>query len=112
MTNNGSGVFAVADVVGGAETARDIAVGDLNQDGDPDIVVATESRAVSVLLGGPGATLQAPVNHRAGPTAGVTDVAVGDVDRDGHLDAALRHSGTSVSVMTGMEPGSCAGRPR
>ncbi len=87
--------------------------GDVDRDGDIDLVVANQaSNNASVLLGdgvggfAPGATLETG----AGPVA----VWGGDVDRDGDIDLALADFdggvGTTVSIIRGLGDGSFAPR--
>jgi hypothetical protein len=62
---------------------RDIAVGDLNRDGRPDLVAANAD-GVSVSLAQSDGGLSSPVATTAVP--GLTAVALADTDRDGKLD--------------------------
>jgi large repetitive protein len=62
-----------------------IAVGDLNEDGHPDIVAAGPSRLI-VLPGRGDGTFEEDLDFFAGIP--VMDVAVADLDGDGHLDVA------------------------
>src|SRR5271168_5263239 len=79
-----------------------IAIGDLNGDGIPDLVVGNDEGdnfiggVASVLLGNGDGTFQAPVTYSYGAT-GYTVVAVGDVNGDGILDLVMV-SGESNSL--------------
>jgi hypothetical protein len=65
-----------------------VAVGDFNNDGKLDIVVANEgSNTVSVLLGNGDGTFQAHVDYATGQLP--DSVAVGDFNGDGNLDIAV-----------------------
>jgi hypothetical protein len=65
-----------------------VAVGDFNEDGKPDFVVANyNGNNVSVFLGNGDGTFQAGVNYEAGINP--TSVAVADFNRDGKLDLAV-----------------------
>ncbi|MGE4030639.1 MAG: Ig-like domain-containing protein [Thermoleophilia bacterium] len=96
LVNDGSGGFApplvYPDPAGALLTTP--GVGDLNGDGDPDLVTpsfdASGAAEVSVRLGGPGATFSAPVGF---PTGGVEvgSLAVGDRDGDGDQDVVVAH---------------------
>ena len=62
-----------------------IAVGDLNEDGHPDIVSAGPSRLI-VLPGRGDGTFEEDLDFFAGIP--VMDIAVADLNGDGHLDVA------------------------
>jgi hypothetical protein len=80
-----------------------LALGDLNNDGSPDLVVASaRSRSVWVLLGhGDGRFTPKP----GGPLAvseNPHEIGLGDVDGDGNLDLALAsHDGYGVTLLVG-----------
>jgi VCBS repeat-containing protein len=81
-----------------------VAVGDFNQDGDPDLAVANEfSDNVSVLLGTPSG-FSGPTNFATG---GFSDsVAVGDFNGDNDPDLAVANGGDgNVSVLLGTPGG-------
>ena len=64
-----------------------VAIGDLNGDGHPDLVVANEwSGNVSVLLGNGGGSFQSAVNYGAG--GGPHSVAISDFNGNNALDLA------------------------
>ena len=86
-----SGSFAARVDISVSGTLREIAIGDLDGDGMPDIVTANQtSNAVSVLRNiGSGGTIDAgffalPVNFPTGPSP--TGVAIVDLDGDGKPD--------------------------
>ena len=90
-----------------------MAVGEFNQDGDPDLAVAEESGQVLVLLGGSGGGFTGPTAVLSGSQAqGVlSSVAVGDFNRDGDPDLVVAHrSGNRVRVLLG-GPGGSFGAP-
>jgi alpha-tubulin suppressor-like RCC1 family protein len=86
----------------GAEP-QTVAIGDLNGDGHPDLVVANEeSNSVSVLLGGGNGKFTpasgSPVTVGSNPVS----VAIGDLNGDGHPDLVVANAGgNSVSVLLG-----------
>ena len=72
----------------------DVAVDDLDGDGDMDVVTANrEGRSLSVFLGRGDGTLDEPLTVDTG--FGATSIALADIDQDGKMDA----------VVTGCEPG-------
>jgi VCBS repeat-containing protein len=85
-----------------------VAVGDFNQDGDPDLAVANEfSSNVSVLLGTPGG-FSGPTNFDTGFFS--NSVAVGDFNGDHDPDLAVANGGDGsgngiVSVLLGTPGG-------
>src|SRR4029078_2443164 len=89
-----------------------IAVGDFNQDQDPDLALAVELSKASVLLGGPGGTFGPYTTFTA--YHGARDVAIGDFNADGDPDLAIANNSTSgpfdtsyyVSVLLGQSGGS------
>jgi predicted NUDIX family NTP pyrophosphohydrolase len=90
-----------------------VAVGDFNQDSDPDLAVAEYSPGqVRVLLGGAGgsfttATKVPPENQAEG---GLSSVAVGDFNRDGDPDlAAVNQLSGNVEVLLGGAGGTFGG---
>ena len=74
-----------------------IAVGDLNSDGIPDLVIAFNSSA-AVILGKGDGTFLPEVNYDAGSAS--MNVVVGDFDRDGSPDIAVGIDG-GVGIMLG-----------
>ena len=98
LLGNGDGSFQTAVPYGsGGEVAYSVAVGDVNGDGKPDLLVANEylgsdgnygRDSVGVLLGNGDGTFQPAVSY--GPGGGMrASVALGDVNGDGKLDATV-----------------------
>ena len=84
----------------------DLAIGDLNGDGKPDIVLGSLSSGVTVLLGStanPG-QLQLPHSYpvTATPAGGRSlGVAIGDIDGDGTPDVVSGNYGASFDLLLG-----------
>lgn len=93
----------------GGRNAVDVAVGDLNGDGRPDIAVAADGGAsVLVFFQNPDGSFAAPASF---PTTGTPQaVAIGDLDGDGRNDLAVATSSSVVSVLiqSATTPGSFA----
>ena len=67
LLNSGIGTFGAAVNYGAGLTPTSVAIGDLNGDGKPDLVVANnQGNSVSVLLGNGNGTFAAAVNYSAG----------------------------------------------
>ena len=78
----------------------DVAVGDLNGDGKPDIaVVNSGSNDVSVLLGNGDGTFQPATNFDVGNS--MTNIAVGDFNGDGKLDIVVFLPGKGAQFVAG-----------
>jgi len=90
LLGNGDGTFQLAKTFnsGGLYTSC-IAVGDLNSDGKPDVVVSG-SGVVGMLLGNGDGTFQAAqVTAVPGTFSEMSQIALADFDGDGKLDAAI-----------------------
>lgn len=96
-----------------------VAVGDLNEDGNADLVVGFARECgygnqVSVLLGNGGGTFAAKVYYEVGHNPAA--VAIADLNRDGKLDLAVANSGSlgffgnTVSVLLGNGNGTFAAK--
>ncbi len=93
LLGKGNRTFAKAVNIGsGGHSPNGIAVGDLNHDGIPDLVVANslsnaEYGNVAVLLGKGDGTFEKPVRYQAGVSP--WQVVLGDFNGDGKLDLAV-----------------------
>jgi hypothetical protein len=119
LLGNGDGTFqAPPTYPSGGYEADSVAVGDLNNDGKLDLVVANLCQSsycsqgsngiVSVLLGNGDGTFQ-PAKGYATGGFGSSSVAIGDFNGDGNLDVVVANqcstsdckSGGSVSILPG-----------
>ncbi len=98
LLGNGDGTFQTAVSYGsGGQTANSVAIGDVNGDGKPDLVVANQCASsnsctngtVAVLLGNGDGTFQAAVSYWSGGVGGAYSVTVGDVNGDGKPDLVV-----------------------
>jgi hypothetical protein len=107
LLGNGDGTFqpAVTYVSGGIE-AYSVAVGDVNGDGKPDLVVANVSGnsattgGVSVLLGNGDGTFQAAVTYDSG-ASNATSVAIAGVNGDGKPDLLVANECSNSECTSG-----------
>jgi hypothetical protein len=101
LLGNGDGTFRETGVNVGTTLVSDVAVGDVNNDHIPDLVVTGVNHGVSVLLGNGDGTFQTPQVLTA-PGLNSLTVALGDFNHDGNLDivTANRNPGT-VTVFLG-----------
>lgn len=86
----------------GSGLARDVAIGDVNGDGLPDIVVAQSGFAgqdIAVLLQQAGGTFAAPALLSTGSVWGATAIAIADLNGDGRQDVVASTGGNSPTFI-------------
>jgi len=95
VLGNGDGTFGAAIPHAVGPNAQEVATGDFNEDGHPDLAIADDN-GLEILIGnGDGSFAQAktitPFFVRGGP------IAIADFDRDGHADLIVPdNSGTAL----------------
>lgn len=108
LLGNGDGTFLPPALYAAPGRPTDVAVGDINGDGRPDLVVsASGASAVLVFLGTVGATFDKPLSYPAGGSPG--SVAVGDANGDHRLDVAVANAdqnsvGLLYNTSFGLDP--------
>jgi hypothetical protein len=116
LLGNGDGTFRPAVTYGsGGESAKSVAIGDLNGDGKPDLVVANcglSTRcppdggvgSIGVLLANGDGTFRTAVTYLSGGIDPAS-VAIADVNNDGKPDLVVGHLGnlgvSTLSVLLG-----------
>ena len=110
LLNRGSGFQAHVDYRTGSGP-KDLAIGDLNGDGNGDIVTAnTSGNTVSVLLSRAHGTLAKKVNYRVWRAR---SVVIADLNADGTRDIAVaRYDDGFVSILLNRGDGSFQVQPR
>ena len=96
LRNDGTGQLDLAGSYAAGDHPAAAAIGDLDHDGDADLVIAdanighTSPSGTTILLGQGNATFAAPV---AGPGPDATSVALADLDGNGALDLIAANPG-------------------
>ncbi|MBZ5658487.1 MAG: FG-GAP-like repeat-containing protein [Acidobacteriia bacterium] len=97
LLGNGGGTFQTAQgYESGGQNATSIAVGDVNGDGRPDLLVAN-AQGVAVLLGNGDGTFQAAHNYGSGAWS----LTLGDVNGDAKPDLLVADGLLGVAVLLG-----------
>ncbi|MEM7160350.1 MAG: VCBS repeat-containing protein [Myxococcota bacterium] len=104
LLGSGLGSFAARGSATVDTDARALALGDLDGDGDPDLVVGTGASGLlyAMLTGSDGSLLQLPGLPVGGA---VTGIATADFDGDTNLDVALSLGGTASATWLAMGTG-------
>ncbi|WP_324675064.1 malectin domain-containing carbohydrate-binding protein [Hymenobacter sp. GOD-10R] len=106
--NNGGGGFGGGSNWSLNGGARGIALGDLDQDGALDLLVATSNSVVNVFRNNGQGRFTSGQEVRVGTDT--NDLALGDVDGDGNLDfLTANYNGNSVSVRLNTGQGTFSG---
>jgi len=109
---NGDGTFRSASGFSTATLPSSVAIGDVNADGKPDLVVTNEvSENVSVLPGNGDGTLGGR-RHAVGTPRGANELRVADLDANHRPDlvVATYYYTSTVSTLLGVGPGTFAPR--
>jgi hypothetical protein len=102
MGNAAGTLDAAVSYASGGVNPVSVAIGDVNGDGRPDVVVANQdihSNTVCVLISNTSGTLDAAVSYASGGRY-PSSVAIGDVNGDGRADVVVGNL-SSVCVLSG-----------
>ncbi len=103
LMNHGDGTFAIPVSVAVGASAVDVEVGDLNHDGNQDLVAANQfsGDTVNVLLGNGDGTFEPARSYYGGSAP--RQIELGDFNHDGNLDVVdlNSYSFASMSVLQG-----------
>jgi hypothetical protein len=101
LLNNNDGTFAAASNIATPASGQSIVVGDLNDDGFPDLWIGASPQSF-VMLGKGDGTFQAATMYSTSPSGGggAMGVAIGDVNDDGKPDLlATNFSQNTVGIL-------------
>ena len=103
LENDGAGRFARSPSVAAGSGAEELAIGDIDGDGDPDVVAQTE-RTIEVFRNDGQGVLEPAGIAVTGPDTSsgfLYSVAVGDVDGDADVDIVTSGEDTLISANDG-----------
>ena len=99
MLNHGGGTFPIPTLYVTSAPVGGLALGDLDADGDTDVVAAKSNTSeVAVLLNHGNGFFQAPAGVSIADTEFSRGVALGDVDHDGDLDIVSANAGNGAEI--------------
>jgi hypothetical protein len=102
LLSTGGGAFAPPVNITVGPGPADVAIGDVNGDGRPDLVVTNSNDTISVLLNVGGGAFAAPSTLADFPGSLPEGVAIADVNHDGANDIIVTNSaGSSVTLFLG-----------
>ena len=112
LFGNGDGTFQDQQTITVGEGPFSVGLGDLNEDGSPDIVTANEDADdISVLLSSGGGSFAAQQRYAVGTAPDF--IAIADLNDDGHSDVICPNAGSNdVSLLTGDGTGVLATQQR
>jgi hypothetical protein len=97
LRGNGDGTFLRADPYAALPSGGTLVAGDVDGDGNPDLLLITPDMRVAPLLGDGDGTF-APAQP-VGDTLAGSAIAAADLDGNGHLDLVVAHAGEATSAV-------------